>query len=59
MEGRHFRCGSLQSSTSDEDLVEVGDGGTLDFSLAGDVPPLDQEMAPGVCVCVYHTTFDI
>nr|XP_028570788.1 H(+)/Cl(-) exchange transporter 5-like isoform X2 [Podarcis muralis] len=47
MEGRHFRCGSLQSSTSDEDLVEVGDGGTLDFSLAGDVPPLDQEMAPG------------
>ncbi|XP_053230260.1 H(+)/Cl(-) exchange transporter 5-like isoform X2 [Podarcis raffonei] len=47
MEGRHFRCGSFQSSTSDEDLVEVGDGGTLDFSLAGDVPPLDREMAPG------------
>ncbi|XP_053230261.1 H(+)/Cl(-) exchange transporter 5-like isoform X3 [Podarcis raffonei] len=46
MEGRHFRCGSFQSSTSDEDLVEVGDGGTLDFSLAGDVPPLDREMAP-------------
>ncbi|XP_060126609.1 H(+)/Cl(-) exchange transporter 5 [Zootoca vivipara] len=48
MEGRRFRHGSFHSSTSDEDLVEVSDGGTLSYSLAGDVPPLDQEMTPGV-----------
>ncbi|XP_032993769.1 H(+)/Cl(-) exchange transporter 5-like [Lacerta agilis] len=47
MKGRRFRRGSFQSSTSDEDLVEVGGGGTLDFSLEGDVPPLDQEIAAG------------
>ncbi|KAH0630750.1 hypothetical protein JD844_003933 [Phrynosoma platyrhinos] len=43
MEGKSFRRGSFQSSTSDEDLVEVG-GGTLDFSIVDDVPPLDREM---------------
>ncbi|XP_067327697.1 H(+)/Cl(-) exchange transporter 5 isoform X1 [Anolis sagrei] len=46
MESKGFRRGSFQSSTSDEDLVEVG-GGTLDFSIADDVPPLDREMAEG------------
>ncbi|XP_042333766.1 H(+)/Cl(-) exchange transporter 5 isoform X1 [Sceloporus undulatus] len=43
MENKSFRRGSFQSSTSDEDLVEVS-GGTLDFSIVDDVPPLDREM---------------
>ncbi|XP_044308686.1 LOW QUALITY PROTEIN: H(+)/Cl(-) exchange transporter 5 [Varanus komodoensis] len=44
MEKKDYRHGSFQSSTSDEDMVEVA-GGTLDFSMADDVPPLDGGMA--------------
>ncbi|XP_053129770.1 H(+)/Cl(-) exchange transporter 5 isoform X2 [Hemicordylus capensis] len=46
MDNKHYRRGSFQSSTSDEDMVEVA-GGTLDFSMVDDVPPLDREMAEG------------
>ncbi|XP_048369969.1 H(+)/Cl(-) exchange transporter 5 [Sphaerodactylus townsendi] len=46
MDNKGYRRGSFQSSTSDEDMVEVA-GGTLDFSMADDVPPLDREMAEG------------
>lgn len=46
MEGKGFRRGSFQSSTSDEDLVEVA-GGALDFSLGDDDPPLDGGMTEG------------
>ncbi|KAJ6653515.1 hypothetical protein lerEdw1_009095 [Lerista edwardsae] len=46
MESKGFRRGSFQSSTSDEDLVEVA-GGALDFSLGDDDPPLDGGMAEG------------
>uniref|UniRef100_W5NAI5 Chloride channel protein n=1 Tax=Lepisosteus oculatus TaxID=7918 RepID=W5NAI5_LEPOC len=35
---------SLQSGTSDEDMVEIA-GATLDFSVTDDVPPLDREYA--------------
>ncbi|XP_062998023.1 H(+)/Cl(-) exchange transporter 5 isoform X1 [Elgaria multicarinata webbii] len=45
MDAKGYRRESFQSSTSDEDMVEVA-GGTLDF-LADDVPPLDREMAEG------------
>ena len=46
MDNKGFRRGSFQSSTSDEDMVEVA-GGTLDFSMADDVPPLDRESEEG------------
>nr|XP_020651488.1 H(+)/Cl(-) exchange transporter 5 [Pogona vitticeps] len=46
MDNKGFRRGSFQSSTSDEDMVEVA-GGTLDFSMADDVPPLDREIEEG------------
>lgn len=47
MNNKGFRRSSFQSSTSDEDMVEVA-GGTLDFSMVDDdVPPLDREMAEG------------
>lgn len=37
---------SLQSGTSDEDLVEIA-GATLDFSSTDDVPPLDRDYGSG------------
>ncbi|KAJ8247136.1 hypothetical protein GJAV_G00259170 [Gymnothorax javanicus] len=37
---------SLQSGTSDEDMVEIA-GSTLDFSSTDDVPPLDREYCTG------------
>lgn len=46
MEKSGFSHGSLHSSTSDEDLVEISDA-TLDFSIADDVPPLDGYMDEG------------
>ncbi|XP_054851991.1 H(+)/Cl(-) exchange transporter 5 isoform X1 [Eublepharis macularius] len=46
MDNKGYRRGSFQSSTSDEDMVEVA-GGTLDFSMVDDVPPLDREMVEG------------
>ncbi|KAJ7310349.1 hypothetical protein JRQ81_007258 [Phrynocephalus forsythii] len=46
MDNKSFRQGSFQSSTSDEDMVEVA-GGTLDFSMVDDVPPLDREIEEG------------
>lgn len=49
MDNKGYRRGSFQSSTSDEDMVEVA-GGTLDFSMVDDVPPLDREMAEGNCL---------
>ncbi|XP_061454350.1 H(+)/Cl(-) exchange transporter 5 isoform X2 [Rhineura floridana] len=50
MENKSFRRGSFQSSTSDEELVEVT-GGTLDFSMVDDVPPLDREVGEGFSSC--------
>lgn len=41
------RRGSFQSSTSDEDMLEIA-GASLDFSVAGDDPPLDREMEGNV-----------
>ncbi|MFT7802101.1 H(+)/Cl(-) exchange transporter 5 isoform X1 [Arapaima gigas] len=37
---------SLQSGTSDEDMVEIA-GATLDFSSTDDVPPLDRDYVSG------------
>lgn len=37
---------SLQSGTSDEDMVEIA-GATLDFSSTDDVPPLDRDYSSG------------
>ncbi|KAG7464724.1 hypothetical protein MATL_G00168760 [Megalops atlanticus] len=37
---------SLQSGTSDEDMVEIA-GATLDFSSTDDVPPLDRDYCSG------------
>ncbi|KAJ8394440.1 hypothetical protein AAFF_G00046510 [Aldrovandia affinis] len=37
---------SLQSGTSDEDMVEIA-GATLDFSSTDDVPPLDRDCSSG------------
>uniref|UniRef100_A0AAY5ESU8 Chloride channel protein n=2 Tax=Electrophorus electricus TaxID=8005 RepID=A0AAY5ESU8_ELEEL len=37
---------SLQSATSDEDMVEIA-GATLDFSSTDDVPPLDRDHGAG------------
>ncbi|ROL48019.1 H(+)/Cl(-) exchange transporter 5 [Anabarilius grahami] len=37
---------SLQSGTSDEDMVEIA-GATLDFSSTDDVPPLDRDYGSG------------
>lgn len=39
---------SLQSGTSDEDMVEIA-GATLDFSSTDDVPPLDRDYSSGEC----------
>lgn len=39
---------SLQSGTSDEDMVEIA-GATLDFSSTDDVPPLDRDYGSGEC----------
>lgn len=39
---------SLQSGTSDEDMVEIA-GATLDFSSTDDVPPLDRDYVSGTC----------
>ncbi|XP_065267451.1 H(+)/Cl(-) exchange transporter 5-like [Emys orbicularis] len=46
MNNKGFRRGSFQSSTSDEDMVEIA-GGALDFSITDDDPPLDREMLGG------------
>nr|XP_013797696.1 PREDICTED: H(+)/Cl(-) exchange transporter 5 isoform X3 [Apteryx mantelli mantelli] len=43
MNQKGYRRGSYQSSTSDEDMVEIT-GASLDFSMADDDPPLDREM---------------
>ncbi|XP_064374018.1 H(+)/Cl(-) exchange transporter 5 isoform X3 [Dromaius novaehollandiae] len=43
MDQKGYRRGSYQSSTSDEDMVEIA-GASLDFSMADDDPPLDREM---------------
>ncbi|OPJ85911.1 hypothetical protein AV530_004135 [Patagioenas fasciata monilis] len=43
MDQKGYRRGSFQSSTSDEDMLEIA-GASLDFSLADDDPPLDREM---------------
>uniref|UniRef100_A0A8C1L6Y3 Chloride channel protein n=2 Tax=Cyprinus carpio TaxID=7962 RepID=A0A8C1L6Y3_CYPCA len=40
---------SLQSGTSDEDMVEIT-GATLDFSSTDDVPPLDRDYAGFIAV---------
>ncbi|MBN3303417.1 CLCN5 protein, partial [Amia calva] len=37
---------SLQSGTSDEDMVEIT-GATMDFSVTDDVPPLDRDFTGG------------
>lgn len=43
MDQKGYRRGSFQSSTSDEDMLEIA-GASLDFSMADDDPPLDREM---------------
>ncbi|NXI60730.1 CLCN5 protein, partial [Chloroceryle aenea] len=43
MDQKGYRRGSFQSSTSDEDMLEIA-GASLDFSMADDAPPLDREM---------------
>uniref|UniRef100_A0A8V0Z9R3 Chloride channel protein n=1 Tax=Gallus gallus TaxID=9031 RepID=A0A8V0Z9R3_CHICK len=43
MDQKGYRRGSFQSSTSDEDMLEIA-GASLDFSMAEDDPPLDREM---------------
>lgn len=43
MDQKGYRRGSFQSSTSDEDMLEIV-GASLDFSMADDDPPLDREM---------------
>ncbi|KAM8953478.1 H(+)/Cl(-) exchange transporter 5 isoform 2-T2 [Pelodytes ibericus] len=46
MDKKGFRRSSLNSyhsNTSDEDMVEITDG-TLDFTIADDVPPIDGDM---------------
>ncbi|XP_009951303.1 PREDICTED: uncharacterized protein LOC104347850 [Leptosomus discolor] len=43
MDQKSYRRGSFQSSTSDEDMLEIA-GASLDFSMADDDPPLDREM---------------
>ncbi|XP_069723906.1 H(+)/Cl(-) exchange transporter 5 isoform X4 [Phaenicophaeus curvirostris] len=43
MEQKGYRRGSFQSSTSDEDMLEIA-GASLDFSMTDDDPPLDREM---------------
>ncbi|XP_069749283.1 H(+)/Cl(-) exchange transporter 5 isoform X1 [Narcine bancroftii] len=43
---RRVSLNSYQSSTSDEDMVEIA-GAPLDFSLSDDAPPLDRELQKG------------
>nr|XP_021156426.1 H(+)/Cl(-) exchange transporter 5 isoform X1 [Columba livia] len=43
MDQKGYRRGSFQSSTSDEDMLEIA-GASLDFSVADDDPPLYREM---------------
>ncbi|KAM7094830.1 H(+)/Cl(-) exchange transporter 5 isoform 4-T5 [Ciconia maguari] len=43
MDQKGYRRGSFQSSTSDEDMLEIA-GASLDFSMADDDPPLDREI---------------
>ncbi|XP_053931940.1 H(+)/Cl(-) exchange transporter 5 isoform X2 [Cuculus canorus] len=43
MDQKGYRRGSFQSSTSDEDMLEIV-GASLDFSMTDDDPPLDREM---------------
>ncbi|XP_066861196.1 H(+)/Cl(-) exchange transporter 5 isoform X2 [Anser cygnoides] len=43
MDQKGYRRGSFQSSTSDEDMLEIA-GASLDFPMADDDPPLDREM---------------
>ncbi|XP_069504763.1 H(+)/Cl(-) exchange transporter 5 isoform X1 [Ambystoma mexicanum] len=49
MEKHGFIHDSANSSTSDEDMVEISDA-TLDFCIADDVPPLDEDMTGGFAV---------
>nr|XP_005992948.1 PREDICTED: H(+)/Cl(-) exchange transporter 5 [Latimeria chalumnae] len=49
MDNKAFQRGSrtsLQSATSDEDMVEIA-GATLDFSITDDIPPLDGDIGEG------------
>ncbi|XP_033919614.1 H(+)/Cl(-) exchange transporter 5 isoform X4 [Melopsittacus undulatus] len=43
MDQKGYRRESFQSSTSDEDMLEIA-GASLDFSMAEDDPPLDREI---------------
>ncbi|XP_041076675.1 H(+)/Cl(-) exchange transporter 5 isoform X3 [Polyodon spathula] len=54
MDNPGYRRGSfnsMQSGTSDEDMVEIA-GATLDSSVTDDVPPLDRDISRG------HSTFN-
>ncbi|KAJ7414754.1 hypothetical protein WISP_82054 [Willisornis vidua] len=56
MDQKGYRRGSFQSSTSDEDMLEIA-GASVDLSMADDDPPLDREMgvlalSPGTKLCL-------
>lgn len=60
MDQKGYRRGSFQSSTSDEDMLEIA-GASLDFPMADDDPPLDREMGGNIraslCFFFFHRVF--
>lgn len=60
MDQKGYRRGSFQSSTSDEDMLEIA-GASLDFPMADDDPPLDREMGGNIraslCFFFFHNVF--
>ena len=56
MDQKGYRRGSFQSSTSDEDMLEIA-GASLDFSMADDDPPHDREMGGNTCASLCFLFF--
>lgn len=56
MDQKGYRRESFQSSTSDEDMLEIA-GASLDFSMAEDDPPLDREIGGNTHTSLFFLLF--